>query len=432
MVGASTGKKIMKSKKRILQIIPTLDRCGAEKQMTLLATHLPKDEFEVGVVVLTRSGPFEKELKEAGIPVRVIGKRAKIDLLGYGRLKQEIRRFKPDVVHTWLFAANTYGRQAALACRVPHIIAGERCVDPWKGAWHFMIDRYLTRRTDGIVTNSTGVVDFYVRNGIPVGNFTVIPNAAILPDPSPEPLSVDEILSGIGISRIVPTGDYHPVVDSKYDFDRELLLSVSPESLSRQTPYVIGIVARLWPQKRIKDLLWVFETLKFVNFNYHVLIIGDGPERDDLLRCRDSWKLADRVHFLGQRNDVPKIMSSFDILLSCSEYEGQSNSILEAMAGGVPVIATDIPGNRDLVVDGETGILVPDCGEDFRRRRRLFVERTLNLLENADLRKKFAANARKRIEEHFNLNQMIDRHIDLYRALCEDANINHKQGDRRR
>ena len=409
----------MKQKKKILHIIPTLDRCGAEKQMVLLATNLPKNEFEVGVVVLTRTGPFEKELKAAGIPIRLIGKRAKFDPLAYGRLKQEIRRFKPDLVHTWLFAANAYGRQAARACHVPHIVAGERCVDPWKGPWHFMIDRYLARRTDRIVTNSHGVVDFYERHGIPPEKFTVIPNAVVPPSEPPVPLPVDEILSGIGISRIVPTGDYHPVLDSQYDFENETLLSIAPESLSRQTPYVIGIVARLWPQKRIKDLLWVFETLKFINLNFHALVIGDGPERDDLLRYRDQWKLSDRVHFLGHRNDVPQIMPSFDVLLSCSAYEGQSNSILEAMANGVPVIATDIPGNRDLVVDGKTGLLVPDCGEDFRKRRRTFVEKTLLLLENETLRKEMGLFSKNTIEEKFSLEQMLQKHVDLYRRLCK-------------
>lgn len=408
----------MTSRKKILQIIPTLDRCGAEKQLTLLATNLPKDEFEVEVVALTRGGPLADDLEQAGIPLTIIGKHLKLDPWAYDRLKMKIWRFKPDLVHTWLFAANSYGRRAALTCGVKHLVAGERCVDPWKIWYHFFIDRRLAKRTDCIVTNSSGVKDFYVANGLPAEKFEIIPNA-VLPAGPITPLTTDEILDGMDRSPIKPTGDYHPVVDSQYDSDQKTYVSIAPEALSRQTPFIIGIVARLWPQKRIKDLLWAFESLQHVNLNYHALIIGDGPERDMLLRCRDQWALQNRVHFLGQRNDVDRIMPSFDILLSASAFEGQSNSILEAMSLGIPVIATDIPGNRDLVVDGETGLLLPDCGDDFRLRRRTFVEKTLFLLENVALRKTMGENAKRRVAEHFSLDRMVQRHADLYRKLCD-------------
>ena len=109
---------------RILQIIPTLVRGGAEKQLTLLARGLPRGEFDVHVAVLTRSGPLEALLREAQIPVTVIGKRWKLDPLAYGRLRRHIRSLKPDIVHTWLFAANSYGRQAAASAGVKHIVAG--------------------------------------------------------------------------------------------------------------------------------------------------------------------------------------------------------------------------------------------------------------------------------------------------------------------
>lgn len=403
-------------KKRILQIIPTLDRSGAEKQMVLLASHLPKDRFEVEVAVLTRTGPLAEDLAGAGIPVTQIEKRLKLDLLAYGRLKRTIRRFRPDLVHTWLFAGNAYGRQAAIACGVGHLVAGERCVDPWKNRLHFLVDRYLARKTDRIATNSSGVKDFYVRHGLPADKFVIIPNAVIPPEPVKR-LTTEEILSGIAVPGIEPSGDYHPVVDSRYDREERTYFSVSPRALSRQTPFIIGIVARLWPQKRLKDALWAFETLRYVNLNFHVLIIGDGPQRETLLRFRDQWKLSERVHFLGHRDDVPRIMPSFDVMLSCSAYEGQSNSILEAMALGIPVIATDIPGNRDLVVDGETGILVPDSGEDFRRRRRLFVEKILGLLEDEPLRQRMGEAAKARIARSFSLDRMIRGYVELYDSI---------------
>ena len=103
------------SRKKILLVIPTLDRCGAEKQLTLLATHLPKEQFDVHVAVLTRDGPYSADLRQAGIPCTVIGKKGKISFSAYFRLKRLIQKFQPDVVHTWLFAANAYGRKAAIS-----------------------------------------------------------------------------------------------------------------------------------------------------------------------------------------------------------------------------------------------------------------------------------------------------------------------------
>jgi glycosyltransferase involved in cell wall biosynthesis len=413
----------MSKRLKILQIIPTLDRCGAEKQMVLLATHLPKDEFDVEVAVLTRGGAFEEELANTQISTTLIKKRLKFDPFALNRLKREIKQVQPDLVHTWLFAANAYGRKAAIDCDVPRIVAGERCVDQWKSWYHFYIDRWLAQKTDQIATNSEGVKDFYVKHGLPAEKFVVIPNAIPTPQTTVDnsfSCSVNEIFEEIGVTNFEPDGDYFPINHSDYDSERKTFLPVASELRFQQPPFIIGVVARLWQQKQIKDLLWVFETLKFVNLNFHAIIIGDGPEHDMLLRLRDQRQLSDCVHFLGQRNDVPRFMRHFDILLNSSAYEGQSNSILESMAMEIPVIATDIPGNNDLVVDGVTGLLVPNCGQDFRLRRRTFVEKILFLLENKELRKKMGIAAKTRIEEHFSLEQMIQRYSKLYRTLCNN------------
>ncbi len=417
-------------RKKILEIIPTLDRSGAEKQLVLLATNLPKDEFDVHVAVLTRTGPLEEELKNAGIPYTLINKSWKFDPFAYCRLKRLIRRFQPDLVHTWLFAANSYGRRAAMACGVKHIVAGERCVDPWKSGFQLGIDRRLAAKTDRIATNSNGVKDFYVAHGIPAEKFTIIPNAVLPSNESPVP--VLKLLEALNVEPNIPSGEYYPVVDAHYDPDRCNYVPIDPRALAPEQPFLIGVVARLWPQKRIKDALWVFETLKHVNLPFHAFIIGDGPERDNLLRYRDRWKMSDCVHFLGHRNDVAKLIPSFDVLLSTSAYEGQSNTILEAMASGVPVIATDIPGNRDLIVDGETGLLVPDGGDDFRLRRRMFVEKTLFLLESRERRRTMSVAAKQRIADRFSLEQMVGNHVELYRELCgADDQTANRSGSRK-
>ncbi len=116
----------------------------------------------------------------------VIGKRWQLDPHAYWRLEQLVRRLRPSLVQTWLFAANAYGRLAALRSGVPVIVANERCVDPWKAGYQHAIDRYLARRTQAIVVNSNGVRDFYRHHGIDANLMHVIPNGVDLPSPVTE------------------------------------------------------------------------------------------------------------------------------------------------------------------------------------------------------------------------------------------------------
>jgi glycosyltransferase involved in cell wall biosynthesis len=361
---------------RILFIIPTLDRSGAEKQLALLAPALQQEGFDVHVCALTRGGPYEEPLQAAGIPVRVIGKRWKLDPPAYWRLKAHVAALRPDIVQTCLFAANAYGRAAALAAGVKHIVGGERCIDPWK-QWHELaIDRYLAKRTEAIVVNSSGVRDFYVARGVPAEKFRLIPNG-VGPAP-PSDTTRTELLAELGLPA---------------------------------ETRLIGAVNRLWPQKRVKDLIWAADLLKVIRDDVHLLIIGDGPHRDRLERYRKQVQISDRVHFLGTRNDVPRFMPHFDCLWLASAYEGMPNAVMEAMACGVPVVATDIPGNRDLVIHGETGYLVP------KGDRAGIARHTNRLLDDAALAQRLGANGRERIANEFSVERMVAAYATLYRAM---------------
>ena len=130
---------------RVLQLIPTLDRSGAEKQMVLLAEGLPCDRFAVEVAALTRLGPLEADLDAAGVPVHLVGKRLKVDPGALARLVSLMKRGRFDVVQTWIFAANVYGRVAARRARVPVVVTAEMAVDLWKDRSHLLVDRHLAR-----------------------------------------------------------------------------------------------------------------------------------------------------------------------------------------------------------------------------------------------------------------------------------------------
>jgi glycosyltransferase involved in cell wall biosynthesis len=377
---------------RILQIIPSLDQAGAEKQMVLLATGLARPEFDVHVCALTRLGPLAEPLREGGIAVESIEKRWKVDPAAYYRLRRLIQRLQPDLVHTWIFAANSYGRQAALGAGVKHVLAGERCVDRWK-AWHELaIDRHLARKTDWIVTNSSGVRDFYVEHGLPREKFVIIPNG----------IRVADIPAAMGQGGATP--------GSSRSAERQQLLE---ELRLPAHARLIGAVGRLWPQKRYKDLIWAADLLKVIRDDTYLLVVGEGPERERLERFREEVQIEDRVRLLGHRPDVPRILRQLDCFWLGSGYEGQSNSLMEAMATGIPVIATNIPGNQDLIEQGVSGFLVA-VGD-----RAGFARWTNTLLDDQPLARKIAAAARDRMASQFSVERMVERYSDLYRQTLQ-------------
>ena len=370
-------------KRRILQIISTLDRAGTEKQMGLLARGLPGDEFDVHVCALSRGGPLAEELVAAGLQVTTIGMRWQIDPQAYWRLRRHVARLQPDLIHTWLGAADAYGNRAARACGVRWLVAARQYVDPWKGWTELAVDRYLARRSSVVVANSPSVRDFYVHHGLPAEKFRVISGGV----PSAEPS---------GTTR------------------RQLLAELGLPQRSR----LIAVVGRLRPRKRIKDAIWAADLLKVIRDDVHLLIIGDGPHRDRLYRFRDQVVIRDKVHFLGHRSDVPRMMPHFDVLWSTSGCEGQSGAIMEAMAAGVPVVATDIPGTRDLVVPGKTGYLVPP-GD-----RAAVARHTNRLLDDAGLARQLGEAGRRRMPSEFSVEKMIRRHAELYRRYWDKEKQN--------
>ncbi len=244
------------------------------------------------------------------------------------------------------------------------------------------LDRWQIARTTRLIGNSQGVADFYSDVGFPDDQIAVIPNGVEVPDPTP--------------------------------FDRDAALAefdIPPGAK------VVGFVGRLARQKRAVDLVWAMQMLRQLTENVYFLIVGDGPERvrmEKLARQVDCDRL---VRFVGHRPDATHLIRLMDVFWLGSDFEGMSNSILEAMAAGVPVVATDIPPNREIVVDGETGFLVR-VGDSVG-----FAQFADRILADDILARRLGDAGRERVLEHFTVKAMVDGHADLYRQVMAEQTL---------
>ncbi len=364
--------------KRILQIIPSLDRAGAEKQLALLVQGLPRNEFDVHVCALTCGGPLCSELEQANIPVHILGKRWQIDPITAWKLHRLLYHLRPDLVHTWMFTANSYGRALAVFSGAENIVASEQCAGYWTGKYALALDRYLARWTDKIIVNSQGVYDFYATRGIDTAKLELIANG--LPEYAPSRLTRRELLSD---------------------------LSLPPDSK------LVAAIGRLCPRKRIRDAIWAAELLKAIRDDVHILIIGDGPQRYQLERFCNNIEILDRVHFLGPRNDVDQILAHLDVLWLASSHEGVPDIIMESMAAGVPVVATDIPGNRELVKHNTTGYLFP-VGD-----RAALASWTNHLLDNPEQSQDMGKAGSAALKNKYPVETLVQRYATVYRQLLQ-------------
>lgn len=361
---------------KVLLLIPTLDRSGAEKQLTHLAIGLPRDEFDVEVVALTRGGPYEEQLKAAGIPLTIIGKRWKFDPFALRRLKKLIAKKQPDVLHTWLFAANAYGRMAVGANPATKVVVSERCVDSWKADWQLWFDRKLAPRTDRLIGNSQAVADFYADLGFPRDRLLVIPN---------------------GIEPAKKSTRTRQSICDEFDFPVD--------------SKIIGCVGRLAPQKRVSDLIWAMELLQALQPSSRLLIIGEGPQRKELEDFARNIRLSDVIRFAGHRSDVSNILPHMDLFCLASDFEGQSNSLMEAMLHGRPVVVSDIAPNLELVEHEKTGLVVP-VGD-----RPAFTRACDRLIKDSSLAGSLGDAATAHMSAAHSFENTITAHADLYRSL---------------
>ena len=392
--------------RRVLYIIDSLDRTDAAHQLRVLAQGLGRDGVEAHIASLDgikNPAPLnygstdQSTVEPSPIPITALGRRATIDPLAFGRLVRLIQKFQPDVVHTWNLDAAVYagaalkpwpqkfhGRARAALVRPEHpkLVLGLYRIEPWKPAWHYFFARRLSSMADRLVTNSTSVHEWFEKRGWPSEKFVQSPVGIPLAPPS-------------DVSRAQLLDELRLPVDAK----------------------LIGVVGPLVPESRTKDLIWAADLLRVLHDNLRVLVIGDGPLRLPLEEYARLASDLEHIQFLGCRGDLGQIMPHVDVLWNGSENVGLAPAVMDAMAAGVPVVASDTPTNRELVVERETGYLIP---LGVRSGRAVRARHTDQIFSDQELAQRLGTAARRRVAAQFAPQRMVEWYEELYTNVCAE------------
>lgn len=308
---------------RIAFCITELDRGGAEKAFTRLVLGLDRQEWLPRVFCLGPRGYFAGVLEAGGVEVECFDGKGMISFPSVLiRLTMALRRFRPSLLQTFLFHANVIGRLAGRMACVPRVVSGIRVAER-SCRWHGPLDRWTNGLVDHNVCVSQGVADFSIHDtGLPSGKVSVIPNGVDFEqfaDAKPADLTEFRIPAGCPVFITVGRLEYQKGIDVLLKSARQLLAD--------------------YPQA-------------------HFLVVGDGSGRAHLEALAQELGISGSVHFVGHRPDVPNLLKSATAFVLPSRWEGMANALLEAMAAGLPVIATSVEGSTELIHSGETGVLV--------------------------------------------------------------------------
>jgi glycosyltransferase involved in cell wall biosynthesis len=367
---------------KVFYVINSLGIGGAEQLLVTLARYLEREQFDLVVCALWADGPIGQELREIGVPVHCLCKAPSLySPVTLYELIRLMRRERPDVVHAQLFAANFYGRLAGMMSGVPVLISTEQSVVQGKKGLHIWADRVLARRTDAIIT-----VSQVVRQVI----------ATELRYPA-APLEV--IYNPVDLNRLRAARPAQTV---------RVELGIGPDDI------IIGSVGRLMAAK---GHCYLVEALALLRPQYpalKLLLVGDGSLRAELEKQVHDLALEEVVRFLGARRDVPDLLAALDIFAFPSLWEGLGIALIEAMAMGLPCVATDIPTLREVVGDRQAALLIPP------RDSRALAQAIERLVGERELARRLGAEARKRAVDEFSAETCAQRTGGLYRRLLEE------------
>ncbi len=378
---------------RVARVIARLNVGGPAQQAILLTAGLDRTRFATTLitgVVGRAEGDLASAARERGVePVVIpeIGRaiRPRRDLVALGKLIRIFRAFRPHLVHTHTSKAGTLGRLAALLTGVPatvHTFHGHVLEGYFSSAttWVFLkIEQALARATDRLIVVSPRLREAILAMGIG------------------RPEKVEVVPLGLDLDRFV-----HPPT-ARIGLHTSL-------GIPSGTP-LLGIVGRLVPVKDHPTLFHAVRLLGEENRSPHLIVVGDGEQREGLEQLAHRLGLAGRIHFLGWRNDLEAILGELDVVICSSRNEGTPVALIEAMAAGIPVLSTDVGGVGDLIDHGQTGWLVPPGNPAA------LAQGLRELMADPELRARLAASARPVALGQHDVKGLVHRMEALYTAV---------------
>jgi len=372
-------------------LITGLSFGGAETQLVRLATRLKGRGWEVKVVTLLPPKAYVEELEKAGISVFSLDIKSKIpNPWPLWLLIRLIRKWHPHIVHSHMIHANIFARIARVFAPVPVLISSAHSIDERGRKGSGRLRTFLYRITDPLCDLTTQVSQAGLERYIQIGAVSRY--------------KIRYIPNGVDTERFRP--------------DSEIRSRVR-KTLGLDNGFVWIAVGRFDPPKDYNNMLQAFARVLERHPGTRLLIAGDGPLRPSMEFLAGELGIAERVSFLGIRRDIPELMNAADAYVMSSSWEGMPMVLLEAHAAGLPVVATDVGGNGEIVLDGVTGFLVPPGESDSLAQAMM---RLMNL--PPEERNRMGELGRQHIVENFDMERVVDRREELYRELLERKGLN--------
>jgi glycosyltransferase involved in cell wall biosynthesis len=375
---------------RLVKFVTLFEPGGTERQFVNLALALDRRRFDLRFSCLNRTGPYVKTLEDHGLSISEYPIRGFVSP-GYvaqaTRLTRDLSRDHVQIVHTYSFYGNVFAVPAARAAGVPVVIASIRDRGAYLTPRQQRVQRYVCRLADCVLVNADSVKDWLVEDGYDAAKITVIKN-------------------GIDLSGF---NDHLRRNGERTDNGLRAELG-----LPAGVP-LIAVSGRVNPSKGLEHFLHAAASVHATYGHARFLVVGPAPDAVYLERLHEMTRqlgIADRVIFMGHRSDLPRILGDVTVAVLASLNEAMPNAVLEAMAAGLPVVATRVGGVPEAIEDGVTGLLVPPADAPALASA---IRRLLAAPEHAIRIGQAAAHS---VRACFSMERMVQATQDLYRELA--------------
>lgn len=367
-----------------MHLIHQLRTGGAENGIINLVNYIDGDRFESAVCAFVGGGAQTKRVDVRKTKLIELNKAKNgNDFLLPFRLKKQLDLWKPHILHTHAWGTLCEGYLAAKMARVPVVVHGEHGTLQQQKR-NIPVQRFVW----GLCTQVLSVSNSHREKIANTIGFS--------------PKKIKVIPNGVDTSRFAPSLDRDK---------NKILLGFAPRNR------IIGTVGRLVKIKNQQMLIQAFATFVGSCPDAKLILVGDGPLRDELTHLASSLGITRHVHFFGRRSDVPVVLQAMDLFVLPSISEGMSNTILEAMSCGLPVVATDVGGNPEIIINNVTGRLVQSGDVDELASILTF------LFDHPDRLQEMGNSSRKHIEDNYSIHEMINNYERLYQELYQARSI---------